>query len=438
MKIWKKPLVFWAEIYAGAEAERYGESMKDVEKTSVERQNSRKRIRRRQRWTNVYVLVVILLALTAGITISYTFLFNISEIRVAGQSDMYTAEEIVDASGIKEGDNLLRLDCKKSAQRILDKLLYVETADVDRKFPSSLEITVTRCIPAFNVNYGNGTLLVSKKGKILADNGFITPDLPIIYGLDPADKTPGKMTASENKHKNEAFEALISSIIKMGDGKIMTVDMSDEHNIMVKYKNEMIFKMGNWNDVEYKLTLAENIMNTEDVKGKKGYLTMIGTNQCSFRPSDGPVAVPGSPEAVTEPITDEYGNPIKGERDPAQEAEFEKRNRNRGTEQQTTAQNYAGYGEDQWSDSGSDWSDNSGSQWSADNSQQWTDYSGNQWADNSSSQWSETPTTQWSDNSAGGYDGGSQWSGGDDSGYTAETSAYSGYDSGSVTQAEQW
>ena len=234
--------------------------MKDVEKISVERQNSRKRIRRRQRWTNVYGLVVILLVLTAGITISYTFLFNISEIRVAGQSDMYTAEEIVEASGIKEGDNLLRLDCKKSAQRILDRLLYVETADVDRKFPSSLEITVTRCIPAFNVNYGSGTLLVSKKGKILADNNFITPELPIIYGLDPADKTPGKSAASENKHKNEAFEALIASIVKMGDDKIMTVDMSDEHSIMVKYKNEMIFKMGNWNDVEYKLNLAEEVM----------------------------------------------------------------------------------------------------------------------------------------------------------------------------------
>ena len=44
------------------------------------------------------------------------------------------------------------------------------------------------------------------------------------------------MTASENKHKNEAFEALIASIVKMGDDKIMTVDMSDEHSIMVKYK----------------------------------------------------------------------------------------------------------------------------------------------------------------------------------------------------------
>ena len=412
--------------------------MKDVEKTSVERQNSRKRIRRRQRWTNVYGLVVILLVLTAGITISYTFLFNISEIRVAGQSDMYTAEEIVEASGIKEGDNLLRLDCKKSAQRILDNLLYVETANVDRKFPSALEITVTRCIPAFNVNYGSGTLLVSKKGKILADNNFITPELPIIYGLDPADTTPGKLAASENKHKNEAFEALIASIVKMGDDKIMTVDMSDEHSIMVKYKNEMIFKMGNWNDVEYKLSLAENVMKQDDVKGKKGYLTMIGTNQCSFRLNDGPVSAGGGAETTTEPLTDEYGNPIKGERNPEQEADFEKKNNNRRTEAQTTAPNYSGNSDYQWTDdSANQWSDDS-SQWTDNSSDQWTDYSGNQWTDNSSGQWSETPTSQWSDNSAGGYDGGSQWSGGDSSGYIAETTAYSGYSDNSAAQDSQW
>jgi len=375
--------------------------MKDVEKTSVERQNSRRRIRRRQRWTNVYGLVVILLVLTVGITISYTFLFNINEIRVSGQSDMYSAEEIVEASGINKGDNLLRLDCEKSEQRILDKLLYVETAVVDRDFPSSLDITVTKCIPAFNVNYGEGTLLVSKKGKILADNGFITDGLPIIYGFDPADHTPGKPAASENEHKNDAFHELISSMSAKEDGSIMTVDMSDEHAIIVNYKNGMIFKMGNWNDVEYKLNLADTVMQDETVKGKKGYLTMIGTKQCSFRTSDGPVAVPGAEETTTQPMTDEYGFPvIKSEHDPKQEEMLNEFNNNRGTTEPTTAAQ-------QWTDNSGY---NDGSQWSDNSYQQ-----DNQWTDNS--QWSDD--NSWTDQSA-------QWS--DNSGDTAN------YDSNSVNQ----
>ena len=348
--------------------------MKDVEKTNVERQNSRKRIRRRKRMMNVYGLVVFLLAVTVGITISYTFLFNINEIRVSGQSDMYTAEEIVEHSGIKKGDNLLRLDCEKSEQKILDELLYVETAKVKKDFPSSLDITVSKCVPAFNVNYGEGTLLVSKKGKILADNGFITDGLPIIYGFDPADKTPGKLASSESEHKNDAFFELISSMVAKENNDIVTVDMSDEHAIIVNYKNGMIFKMGNWNDVEYKLNLADTVMQDETVKGKKGYLTMIGTKQCSFRTSDGPVTVPGVVEPTTEPLTDEYGFPIiQSEHDPKQEEMLNEFNNNRGTtEPTTTVQQWT---EANYYDDGSQWTDNSytqqDNQWSADNS--WSD-----------------------------------------------------------------
>ncbi len=307
--------------------------MKDVEKTTVQRQNSRKRIRRRRRWNNIYVLAVVLLVVTAGITICHTFLFNLKQIRVTGESDMYSAEEIVAASGIREGDNLMRLDTGKSEQAILDELLYVETASIKKKYPSSVEITVTKCIPAFNVVYDGGTLLVSKKGKILADNGsstgYMTNGLPIIYGYEPSELTAGKAIATENEHKDEAFRELISSISEKTDSGIATLDMSDEFGIIVNYKNGMVFKMGGWNDVEYKLDLAETVMNDESVKGKKGYLTMIGTNQCSFRTTDEPIDSPSVAEPTKPNTTDANGNssgdPAE-EYDPDQAALFDESN----------------------------------------------------------------------------------------------------------------
>ncbi len=300
--------------------------MKDVEKTNVERQNSRKRLRRRKRMMNVYGLVVMLLVITAGVTISYTFLFNVDKIKVSGESDMYTAEEIVNASGVRKGDNLLRLSAAESEQAILDKLLYVETADVSKKFPTSLEINVTRCVPAFNVSYDGGTLLVSKKGKILADNGFITDKLPIIYGYDPIEIIPGKPLRSSNEHKGEAFAEIISAFTGDIDYGVSSVDMSDEFSIIVNYSNGTIFKMGTWSDVEYKLNLAKTVMEDESIKGKKGYLTMIGTNQCSFRTNDKPADVPGIVEPTKAQATDENGNPVNEESDPDQEAVFNQYN----------------------------------------------------------------------------------------------------------------
>lgn len=299
--------------------------MKDVEKTNVERNNSRKRIRRRRRWNNLYGLAVILLVLTVGITICYTFLFNISEIRVSGESDIYSAEEIVSASGINQGDNLLRLDSEECEKMILDKLLYVETADISKKFPSSIEIKVTRCVPAFNIYYDGGSLLVSQKGKILEDNGNgnITNGLPVIQGLEPSDLTAGKIIQSGNEHKNEAFQAFVKNLDSSEENEISAIDLTDEFSIIVNYKNGMIFKMGGWNDIEYKLDLAASVMEDESVKGKKGYLTMIGTNQCSFRTSDSPASVPGNVDSSKTDKTDETSS---GESNPEQEAMFSEYN----------------------------------------------------------------------------------------------------------------
>lgn len=301
--------------------------MKDFDKTNVERENSSKRMRRRKRMNSLYGLVVVILVLTVGITVSYTFLFNISEIRVAGESEEYTAEQIVAASGINEGDNLLRLNVSGSEQKILDSLLYVETAQVDRDFPSSLVITVSKCVPAFNIVYEKGTLLVSKKGKILADNGFITEGLPIIYGYEPNEPTPGKPLESKNEYKSDAFVIFMDRLNSEGKELISSIDMSDVHEMTVNYSNGIIFKMGNWTDIEYKLKLAEEVMSDESVKGKTGYITMIGSNQCGFRTSDEPGFIPGSQEiTTTQPITDENGMPATaatGEYNSEQEQFFE-------------------------------------------------------------------------------------------------------------------
>ena len=158
---------------------------------------------------------------------------------------------------------------------------------------------------------------------------------------------------------------------------------------------------------------------------------MIGTNEIGFRITDGPVIVPGASETTTAAVTDEYGNPIKGERDPKQEALFEEANNKRKTENQTTTSYYSGYTGDQWSDnSGSQWTDNSGSQW--------TDNSGSQWTDNSGSQWSDNSDNQWSDNNYGSSVSETQWSGDSSSDYGTVTTDNSGYTDNSGVQDAQW
>lgn len=285
--------------------------MNDVEKTNIERKNSGKRMRRRKRMMSLYVFLVMLLVLTVGVTACFTFLFNVDEIVVSGESDSYTYMEIVEASGIRAGDNLFRMDTGKAEKAILDSLINVETADVNRDFPSTLRIHVTRCIPAYNIQHENGVLLVSRKGKILSDNNFYTQteELPIIYGFDPADLTAGTQLESKNKNKYDAFTQLISRFDRDDNSDIASIDLTNEYDIVVYYRSGLVFRMGNWTDVDYKLDLAQNVMNDESVKGKKGELRMVGSNQCSFRSS-------GESEAVVttdSPAADAQGDPVTPE-----------------------------------------------------------------------------------------------------------------------------
>jgi cell division protein FtsQ len=114
--------------------------------------------------------------------------------------------------------------------------------------------------------------------------------------------------------------------------------MSDEFSIVVNYKNGMVFRMGNWNDVNYKLELASNVMSDDSVKGKKGYLTMAGANQCSFRMNKTGDKLITPEQPTTEPKTDANGKPIDGESNPEQEAIFEHYNQNRPADQQQQQQ----------------------------------------------------------------------------------------------------
>lgn len=325
--------------------------MKDVEKTNVERRNSGKRMRRRRRNMNLYAVVVVALVLTIGVTMSYTFLFNIEEVHISNISERYDENQIFGASGISIGDNLLRLNTQKSAERILNELLYVETAEVNRKFPSSLEIKVTFCVPAFNVEYSGGVLVVSRLGKILENNSFKTDGLPTICGLEPVSTELGQMIRTESEHKNEAFSEIIASISADETSSVTSVDLNDEFAIVVNYGNGTVFKMGNWNDADYKLKLAETVMNDDTVKGKKGYITMVGTNQCSFRTSDEPAGISAEEQEVS---TDASGNPvqpsIREEANPEQEAIFSQFNSRINENSDSSEDVYAGEDDYTYSD----------------------------------------------------------------------------------------
>lgn len=256
--------------------------MRDVVKTNVKREQNRKRKRRRRRHTSIYFFLVLLMVTGIGILLSVTLFFNVKAIKVEGDVD-YTNDDVIRMSGIKVGDNLIRLDSEKASEGILLSMIYIETAEIDKQYPGTIEIKVSKCIPTAIIESKSGYLVVSANGKILEKKAVIQDELFTIKGYETLSDKPGDHISSNDKQATEIVNELLKECGKY-DGKITSIDVTDKFDITVNYENRITFKMGNSNDIPYKLNLAGTVLE-EISKNKKGIMTMAGANQISFRES---------------------------------------------------------------------------------------------------------------------------------------------------------
>ncbi len=258
-------------------------AMHDVEKTTIHTgyQNA-KRMRRRKRLMPIYIFTVLALTVCLGIALSTTMLFNVSSIHVTGTAPQYSPEEIAISSSIGKGDNLLRIDVKEIEEQIETEMIYIESAEVSKKYPDSVVIDVETCHESYNVYFDNGILVTSKSGKIITNSTEAAENLPAIYGFNPVVLTPGLHMSSSDDTKNTIFQTFTEIMSDEMAYSITSIDMSDKYNIVVVFEDRIEFSLGNWNEIPYKITLAEAVIERLG-SDKSGYLTMVGNNQISFR-----------------------------------------------------------------------------------------------------------------------------------------------------------
>lgn len=272
--------------------------MQEVVKTSVKRKQNSKRQRRRRRNMSMYILLVLILVVGIGFALSMTMFFNIKSIRVTGET-AYTDQEVYAASGIQEGDNLMRLDTVSVSNSVLSKLLLAEDVYVKKHFPSTVEIIVKPCVPTACVAYEGGYLIVSAKGKILEKTSQPKEGLLIFKGYIPEFLEPGQMLTSTEDQKKAIYTAFLSNEYA---ADLTEVDMTDQYDIVVYYGDRIRFDIGNANEISYKLRLAATaIPRLND--SKKYNLRMVGDNQISATQQE--PAVTTAPEDPTEPESTE-------------------------------------------------------------------------------------------------------------------------------------
>ena len=162
-----------------------------------QRRHARSR-RRRGRFSGLYKVLSVLLVVAAVVLACVVF-FRVNDLEVTGNV-RYTAEEIIEASGIEIGDNLVALSRSRVSAAICTKLPYVENVNIKKVLPDGVVLKVSERVAAASVETAEGRWLISAQGKMLEkDSGGIRA--MVINGLTAVGPYPGGMIQVDEEEK---------------------------------------------------------------------------------------------------------------------------------------------------------------------------------------------------------------------------------------------
>ncbi len=258
------------------------------------------------------ISVVLILAVILGGSIVF---FKINSIEVEGNVH-YTEEEIVNASGVNLGDNLLLTRDTTVVARLLTQLPYVSSVTLSHKLPDTLVITVAESDAQAAIYDGSGSWwLMDSSGTQLeqldsgtdsaADEGTASGDLepepeaeaqdmdtseggtssglepeaetvempdppegyPYITGLTLALPEAGSVIAVEEdgaRSQSLMLESLLNLLPSFQNRglleDVVSIDLSGESEIIVNYQNRLTIKLLQDEDYDYKAKLILGVL----------------------------------------------------------------------------------------------------------------------------------------------------------------------------------
>lgn len=275
------------------------------------KRNVAKKAKRKKRKRNMLLYDIIFIVLIVGTLaiLSVTVLFNISEITING-NEKYTDDQVIAASGVNIGDNLIRLDIGSAENGILQNLIYVDDVNVSRSFPNRLTVDITTAVPMAAIYTNASYYVISYNNKLLDIAKSAPQNTPTVDGIVlSASNEVGKQIIKDEIGKLDITEEIINAFNEYKLNEPLKINISDAMNIKITYDNRLQIDFGAPTQLKEKM-YALDVLVREEI-GTDDKLTIMLTNpeRVVTRPiyeSDTTTA----PEETTAPdvTTDENGS----------------------------------------------------------------------------------------------------------------------------------
>ena len=223
-------------------------------------------------------LVILYLVSVLGVVLAFVFsiaiFFKASTVTVSG-NEKYTTEEIIAASGVRPGENLLGVNRAKISSRIRENLPYVYSVRVGIKLPDTVRIEVVELEVVYAAEADDGSwwllrsdgVIVEKTNSadaaqhtkiagVLLTNPQVGKRAEAAQPL-PDETTPDGETVPITVTGAEQLDVAISLMQYLEEsgilGEIATIDVGDLGNLEMWYGTQFRVLLGDTTDLKNKV-----------------------------------------------------------------------------------------------------------------------------------------------------------------------------------------
>jgi len=214
--------------------------------------------------------------------------FRVGEIQVEGDT-RYTSEQIIAAAGLDGGAHMLFISANVIQDNIRREMAFANQVEVRRRWPATLEITVTDKVPVAFVRAERGYLILDSKCQVMEIRE--RPDLPglvPIEGISPILPVVGTVIAlGEIGHGKVAYlQSLLPVIEDLGlADRLERIEIAHVNDVRLTYAGGRFeVLLGQNRDLDYKLAM---LLGTVERLGdyEQGIIDLSRGDAAHFRPT---------------------------------------------------------------------------------------------------------------------------------------------------------
>lgn len=222
-----------------------------------------------RRKTHVFFRFLVLLTIvTVGVVVAQQTFFRLETVYVIGNEEK-TPQQVVIASGLARGHNMLGIEEVDVARRMAEDHTIIFKG-MQKEYPSTIYLYIEERKTVATMQWLGMLYTLDRQGMVMhmENSSILPPGLPVVTGFKANSVTVGQLLGLKDTRQLEAYQAILYELEQqMYADQVSEINLADPDNIYLVTLEGVTARLGNGEWMEGKIGAVKTCM---------GYLRQLG------------------------------------------------------------------------------------------------------------------------------------------------------------------